>query len=147
MFRNLRCHVHHNVVAYLALFVALGGTAYAAKNPIVVGDPAGGDLAGSYPNPTIRSGALQVERVVNIGPSNSESPKVVTATCPAGKTAIGTGAEIFGADTGSYPELFAHVLIDRLSPVGDHVEVLAEEDDSGTTANWSLGAIAICAKV
>jgi hypothetical protein len=135
------------VVAYLALFVALGGTAYAAKNPVFAGDPAGGDLAGTYPNPTLRSGALQVERVSNVGPTNSDSPKVVTATCPAGKTAIGTGAEIFGADTGSFPELFAHVIIDRVNPVGDHVEVLAEEDDGGTAATWSVGAIAICAKV
>jgi hypothetical protein len=30
MFRAIRAHVAHNVVAYLALFVALGGSAYAA---------------------------------------------------------------------------------------------------------------------
>lgn len=51
---KLRSHMHHNLVAYLALFVALGGTAYAA-GPMKRGDPAGGDLAGTYPSPTLKT--------------------------------------------------------------------------------------------
>ena len=42
MLSKLRFHVRHNVIAYLALFFALTGVAYAA-GPLKPGDTAGGD--------------------------------------------------------------------------------------------------------
>ena len=54
MLSTLGSHARHNVVGYLALFFALTGVAYAA-GPLKVGDPAGGDLTGTYPDPGVVS--------------------------------------------------------------------------------------------
>jgi len=64
MLSKLSSHVHHNVVGYIALFFALSGVAYAV-GPLKPGDPAGGDLSGTYPDPTVAANAINSGKVAD----------------------------------------------------------------------------------
>ena len=74
-----------------------------------------------------------------VSASNSIGPKSATATCPAGKNLIGTGARIDGG--------LGQVVLDDVTPSPSlkSVTVTGMEDDDGTAANWSVRAYAICA--
>ena len=80
-----------------------------------------------------------LELIASTTASSSASAKSVVATCPSGKSLLGAGFEISGAAK--------KVLIGGLTPSGtlDNVTVVAAEDESGTTASWSLTAYATCA--
>jgi hypothetical protein len=80
----------------------------------------------------------ELERVAAASPSNS-SNKSVTATCPAGKRLLGTGAEIEGGGGQAAP----NDVIPGSTLKAATVQGL--EDENGTGVSWRARAYAICA--
>jgi hypothetical protein len=79
-----------------------------------------------------------LERVSAQSPSNSAN-KAVTASCPAGKRLLGTGAEIDGGGGQVAP----NDVIPGSALKGATVQGL--EDENGTGVNWRALAYAVCA--
>jgi hypothetical protein len=79
------------------------------------------------------------ERIVAPGPSNSLSPKIAAASCPAGKQLTGVGGEVGGGGGDVIPAFLAP------NASLDQAVIQAAEDEDGTLASWSLRPIAICA--
>ena len=78
-----------------------------------------------------------LQQVAVATPSDSTSPKFVTASCPAPKVLVGTGAHVANGA--------GEVLIERIHPVSTAVRVSASEDENGFGGAWSLHAYAVCA--
>ena len=78
------------------------------------------------------------ELVEQTDPSNSTTREAAQADCTGDNVVLGTAAEIDGISAGD-------VVIDTIIPTRDSVRVVANEDQNGTTANWSVAAWAICA--
>jgi hypothetical protein len=92
----------------------------------------------------------ELEKVVGLSAANSNSFKFATATCPAGKRAIGSGGQV-GGQSGTFPNEMADVAITFLEPsdedtVPGSVTAFAYEVNP-TSANWSVEASALCANV
>jgi hypothetical protein len=156
MATRIREHIRSNVIGCMALFVALSGTAYAvsmrreeAKRGCTGrGKRVGGRLLlatviavlAGFATAAPASAIPGLERVFATSPSNSNTFKSVTATCPSGKKVVGAGAEIGSPVSGA-------VVIDDLVPNGSltSVFVVAFEDDGGTGSNWYVRSYAICA--
>jgi hypothetical protein len=81
-----------------------------------------------------------LELVRATSPSDSASPKSVTASCPTGKNLIGVGAE----RTGGGGQVGTTGIIPNDSAM-TAVFVRQNEDETGFTGNWSVTADAICA--
>lgn len=183
-----------NVMATLALFIALGGSSYAAlsvtgrdvKNSSLTGsdvknsslttsDVRNGSLlsadfkAGQLPSgpqgpagpegprgttgATGSPGLSGLERVFVSGPSNNSiSPKQVTATCPAGKVAIGGGYDLSGGKpVSTSPNGLSQIVADVVLPSSASVipgTVTVEAWEANTTSDtWGVSAVAMCANV
>ena len=90
-------------------------------------------------------GVNGLQRVEVESPTNSSSPKQITASCPEGKILVGTGFDVFGGKSGSSNE-FTHVIMDFVIPGSSSVTVAAYEDGAlPSDATWRVKAIAICA--
>jgi hypothetical protein len=88
---------------------------------------------------------LPGQEIVSATSPNDSTNKVVSAACPGSKRTIGTGVEVIGEP--------GQILLDRIVPnTGTNpataltgVSAAAFEDETGTTGNWQLRAIAVCA--
>jgi len=183
MLSKLRSRLSYaNVMATIAVFIALGGTSYAVatgsigsreiknnsvrskdlRNNTIRGkdirtgtirssDVGNGSLlaedfkAGQLPagpqGPKGDPGALSgVETVEASSNDNSNSPKEVTAICPAGKRVIGTGAATEGG-------FGAPIAVATVRAFGTNAADVVAFETAATPDTWHVTAQAICAKV
>lgn len=68
---------------------------------------------------------------------NSVTPKSATATCTAGKRAIGAGGLVYGG--------VGQVAMTTMQPNTSSATVVGAEDADGTASNWFVRSYAICA--
>lgn len=91
---------------------------------------------------SIHPAAATVSGVVRVSKSSaldSTSAKSVTVPCPSGELVMGSGAQINIATSGK-------AALGSITPLPglSGVNAVAYETGSGTTANWSLKAYAVC---
>jgi hypothetical protein len=93
-------------------------------------------------------GVSGLERVTDTTANDSNSPKSITVTCPAGKKVVGTGFDINGAVTGVSPNAIKSVAIDQVT-VPSHLgyATFSGYEQDATALNWTLTGYALCAYV
>jgi hypothetical protein len=135
-----------NVMATIAVFVVLGGGAYAALNlsrdsvrsrHIVDGQIRDADLAAGIPSGLV---------VVNNAGGNSSENKSVDVECPDGKEAIGGGASApTGGATGFVALTASHPASNPpFNFEGWHATAI--EVNGGSAQTWGIQVFAICAR-
>jgi hypothetical protein len=109
---------------YATAFLAVAATVCAA----VAAEPAAAGLTGV--------------QLVGASSAQDSSNKSATVTCPAGKQVIGAGA-----DTSVFSPSPASLILDDIAPnpTLTNVTASAVESGAGTTVNWSVTALALCA--
>ena len=156
MSRRIRTHLRSNLVGYVALFVALSGTAYAAgklsKNSVGTKQLRNGAVTQDKINPSAQAAlkgqtgdpgppGLSGYEVVSaqVGPDMTQD-KATTATCPVGKIAISGGVDQ------NSPGDAAHIAFDRRSIPSTNVWAGGAHDPNAGDS-WSLFVYAYCANV
>lgn len=75
--------------------------------------------------------------------SNETSPKTVTASCPAGKVALGGGFLVTVASG-----VLAEITVTESRATADNVwTVTGSEDNDSNVGNWSIQAFVVCANL
>ena len=100
MLRTLRFHVRHNVVAYLALFIALGGTAVAAKPLLTGADIQDGSLTAADVAGANKDGTAGTPSLRTLGEGAQQAAAGNDARLSDSRTPSGTAG---GGLTGTYP--------------------------------------------
>jgi hypothetical protein len=126
-------HLRHNVIAYVALFFALTGTATAASAVIHVGDPAGGDLTGTYPDPQLAPGAVGLSKIAFFdGIVTDDSPSLAPQECRGKFGRVVPGAQLTDIaiarpveqGTSEWPlSLVYHAEVEKFPPAGNYIGV------------------------
>jgi hypothetical protein len=107
-----------------------------------------GQLPAGPQGPTGRQGAQGAPGVSGLqrvfkSSAIDNSPKTVTATCPAGKRAVGGGATHSNASPGA-------VVIDQIQPSDENTVpgvVTVSAYQTGAASSWSVTAFVFCANV
>jgi hypothetical protein len=155
------------IVAVVALVAALGGGAVAGvtisklnkkekKQVKRIAKKLDGRAIKSIPagprgpeGPKGDSGFSGLEKVQatsgSLTTSDSSSPKLVSAICPAGKRAVTGSYSIDGGYTGSRPNIYGNPVARYFNVEADRVTVEASETGSGTSAGWRVRVWAQCA--
>lgn len=80
-----------------------------------------------------------------VSPHNSVDVKSVQATCPDGKRIVG-GSAVANADTGVSVRITNQFpSFDLFTGLPSFFAVTATEEEVGSTGNWSLGVVVLCA--